>query len=527
MTTAPAREVNRAREAFYRGLTAVPHRAYELLLPHFSTISTDDADFAGRLFVYLMQGGTQIRDQADVAAIALIQNQPVYADWREAARCLMLGSDVYDAGDWLDGLEPFRLFRIFRFISKSERKATRFMGGLAADWMAMLEANPSRWDGVYVGNRSDMKWLYAHYHLKPSKRAEGIFSGKDIPEDSQIAALKVIAKEKDPAKQARLVLQHKIPYRIAASIMPKVTPEVGVALVGAMSPTEALNSRAWMEKSGLLAIPEVKKVYLEKVKSASGSVARADHRKSAQGSDAAVSEAVAQAKQKSVEKGQRVESNVAILIDRSGSMNTAIEVAARFGARIAPVTDGELLVVAHNDYASEMTLPRNRGNLAEWESAFSRLNAHGGTVHRAALEMVVQKRFPLQKLVLITDGADHGEGFTALLKRSYGDELPHVVMIHLQGERNTLGPELKAMGGLRYDEFEFGGDYNEFDQVVALLTGAPAKSIIESVMEMVLPRRVRKGVRGVDFDVKDAAPEKPAKAKAKAKTAKKAKVKSK
>ncbi len=298
--------------------------------------------------------------------------------------------------------------------------------------------------------------------------------------------------EPDIAEKAKLIVAAKLPYRIASTLIPKMDASAGIALINAMSPTEALNSRKWVEGSGLLNIKEVKDLYLKKVKKATASIASADHRKSAQGSDEEVQAAVEEAKQTSTDLQLRIESNLLIMVDISGSMDKAISTAIQFGARIAPLVDGDLMVVAHNTEGRIITVPSDqRGKLAAWEQAFKGIRAGGGTTHQHGLTKALEAGFEPQSIVLLTDGGENNLDFTRNISMyaANTNTEPHIVMIHMEGEENRLGEKLEA-SSLRYDELEFEDDYYLFDQVGALLGGPPAKSLVQRVLDTELPRRV-------------------------------------
>jgi hypothetical protein len=250
-------ETNRARNILYRQLMQVPHRDYAPAVSQFRTALEEDPDFVMRACVYLAMGNTKIRDQEDISIITLLQSPAIYRYAREAGRVLLLGSDFYDIEPAkMSGLPPFRVVRVLQFIAGSDRKVPRLAKSLATDYVRGLEADPRRFDGVAIRGRKGLKWLYTNYHIKPSERADAILFKEQMPEDSSLGVLKQIANSDNVNEQARLVVEHKIPYRVAISVLPKMNPVVGVALIDAMSPTEALNSRSWVERSGLLEIPE-------------------------------------------------------------------------------------------------------------------------------------------------------------------------------------------------------------------------------------------------------------------------------
>lgn len=481
-------EQNRARNILFRQLTTVTHREYAPAVQQFRTAFDEDPDFILRACAYLAYGNTKIRDQEDIAVITLLQAPAMYRKARVAGKAFLLGSDVYHTEPELRGLPPYRIFRVLQFIANSDRKVSRMSRALANDYLNMLEADPMRFDGVAIRSRKDMKWLYAHNHIKPNERAQAVLFDDNPPADSSLAVLKQIANSNDVNEQARLVIDNKIPYTVAASVLPKMSPVVGVALIEVMTPTQALNSRGWVERSGLLEIQEVKDAFTYKLSQATASVASADHRKSAQGSDEDVQAAIDAAKQKAVEKSDKIESDVLLLVDKSGSMSNAIHTAVEFGSRIAPICSGELMVVAFDSGARLIDVHAGE-NLQAWREAFMGIRAGGGTSMQRGLEFAIERGFMPQKIVLITDGDEMSGSFRMTVERySQQGVEPSITQITVDApEQNRLSRAMEQ-SHLRYDQFVYSGDYYIFDQVVSLLAGAPVKSLIETILETELPR---------------------------------------
>src|SRR5512139_381879 len=321
-------ETNVARNKLYASFLKIPHRKYEQIIPEFRLAMEHDPDFIARAMVDMATGGTEIRDLADCAAIALLTAPSEYPMYREAGVCVLLGRQVYGTriepqNMRVPGIPVFspRIFRILDYISRDTgHKAPRLMTGVAEDFLHYLESDPYRFDSMVMRNRKAMKNLYTHYHIKMDERAKAILYDNEPPTDSRLFVLRQITTSKDPAEQARLIVEHKLPYVIAASLVEKLSPVIGVALIAVMSPQEALNSRAWVEKSGLLAFPDVRTAYETKVADASVSAATVDHRKSAQGTDEGVAKAAAKAAEKAVSKQQHIEDDVLLFMDHSGSM---------------------------------------------------------------------------------------------------------------------------------------------------------------------------------------------------------------
>lgn len=489
-------EQDRARTLVLQSLMKVAHRDYAPAVVELREAITEDPDLVSRFCVFLATGGTVIRDQVDVAVITLLQSPSMFSEYRDAGKLLLLGNDVYDIAEPYEnllGLPPFRIFRIAQFIDKSDLKVARLLKTIMRNYVYTLEKDANRFDSIALLNRSNLHWAYKRFHIKPNKRAQAILFDNDPPKDSKFAVIKQIVAEEDVAEKARLIVSAKLPYRIASTLIPKMDATAGIALISAMSPTEALNSRKWVEASGLLSITEIKTLYLSKIKKATKSVASAEHRVSAQGANEEVQAAVDEAKQTSVAQGSRIESNLLILVDKSGSMHQAIDIAVKFGSHIAPFCDGELMVVAHNTEGRIINVPKEQSDqLKAWEDAFKGIRAGGGTNHQRGLEKALEAGFMPQSIVLITDGEENSGYFANIVETFAERNLiePNIVMIRVGGENNSRIVTTMNNTSIRFSEFVFDGDYYLFDQVVALLGGPAAKSLIQRILDTELPKRV-------------------------------------
>jgi len=91
------------------------------------------------------------------------------------------------------------------------------------------EADFEWFDGSVLVARKAMKRLYALNHVKPGQRAQRILFDRDPPRDSRLFALNQLAKAATPNAQA--IVENAIPYRVAATVVKQMTPEVLKALI--------------------------------------------------------------------------------------------------------------------------------------------------------------------------------------------------------------------------------------------------------------------------------------------------------
>ena len=292
----------------------------------------------------------------------------------------------------------------------------------------------------------------------------------------------------DPTAQATAIVESRIPYVVATSVIRQWTPAVGVALIEAMSPTEAVNSRAWIERAGLLRHPQVRDLYVAKVERARGSVAAMTHRQSARGEDEAVDAAIAEARERTVAESRRIEQDTLLLIDKSASMEQAITAAQQFGARVGPICDGRLMAVAFDSAAREIEV-EDPARLASWETALRGVRASGQTSIGAGLKYALDRGFQAHQVVVITDTGENTQPYLAR-EAARMAEPPSFVFIVLPGQRAGVVDQLRE-GGHQVEVFEITdpGDYWIYDQVTAILGGPPAKSLVDQILETELPRR--------------------------------------
>src|SRR5262249_59260357 len=106
------------------------------------------------------------------------------------------------------------------------------------------EAEPEWFDSSALTARKALKRLYAVLHVAPGERAQQILFDETPPPDSRLFALKELAKASSPAEQARAIVAHQIPYRVAATVVRQLTPTGPAALLDRMSPQEGSHNPA-------------------------------------------------------------------------------------------------------------------------------------------------------------------------------------------------------------------------------------------------------------------------------------------
>jgi hypothetical protein len=517
------------RLALFNTLLTCPHRHLATVRPVHDGLAAQDPLFYVRLAAWYSDHG-DVRDHKEMFVVTLCLS--AFPGHREVGLAL------------LRQLPPYQVLRVVDFISgrketvkvrveapqdpagvteaatKSIRKARRKAGTDAAfpqvvtmtadtglfrnvprslrtevtRYLREREADPAWFDASALVARKAMKRLYALLHVKPGPRAQAALFDDAPPADSKLAGLKRLANARTADEQAALIGELDLPFRVAVGAVRAVTPAVLEALVGRMSPQEVINNLEAVRRRGGFDSPEVKALVERKLEEAktAGRVS-AFKAGAAKAAAAGLSEAV-RGKLDAVVDAQvkargRIARPTALLIDKSGSMEAAIELGKRIGAMLAAVCDRELYVYAFDTIAYPVT-PAGP-DLAAWDTALRGITAGGSTSVGAAVEVMRKKRQYVEQFVVVTDeGENAAPNFVPTLKK-YREEVspdPTVCFVKTPGATHQLESECQA-AGLAADAYPFAGDYYALPNLVPLLARPSKLELLQEILEYPLPTR--------------------------------------
>jgi hypothetical protein len=243
-------------------------------------------------------------------------------------------------------------FGLFKNVPRSiKTEVTRYLKEREADhdWF-----NSS----VLVGRKA-LKRLYAVLHVRPDERAQKILFEQDPPADSRLFALRALAKADSPVEQARAIVENRIPYRVAATVIRQMTPTVLLALIDRMSPQELINNLGSLKRRGALDHADLKALIEAKLQTAKTaervSAFKAEEAAKKAGVSADVVRQLEEIADAQVKSKGRIARPTALLVDKSSSMQQAIEIGKRISAMISAICDRELYVYAFDTLAYEIT----------------------------------------------------------------------------------------------------------------------------------------------------------------------------
>jgi hypothetical protein len=482
-------------------LLTTPHRQLAQIWPIHSDMAQQDPRFYVRLAAWYHDHG-DVRDHKEMFVITLAQSAD--EGHRDVGLALLRTLPPYEVLRVVDFIHGRKQTRKVRAETSAEpqpvveefglfRNPPRSLRTEVVRYLREREADADWFDGTVLTARKAMKRLYALLHVRPGERAQQILFDEEPPADSRLFALRELRQAATPADQARAIVAHRIPYRVAASVVQQMTPTVLAALIERMSPQELINNLASLKRRGAFDNADLKALIEEKLEAAK-SATRVSALKAEEAMKAAdlapdVRRHLEQVADQQVKAKGRITRPTALLIDKSGSMEVAIELGKRLGALISAICEKELFVYAFDTMA--YPVERAGDDLADWERALRGITAGGSTSCGVALEYLRRKNQYVEQLIMVTDeGENTAPLFVDALKK-YREEVkadPTVCFVRTPNASTHLEEQCRR-AGIMADAFQFTGDYYSLPNLVPLLARPSKLELLMEIMEYPLPAR--------------------------------------
>jgi hypothetical protein len=364
------------------------------------------------------------------------------------------------------------------------------------------EADPQWFDAAAMTARSAFKRLYALLHIPPGSRAQAILFENNPPADSKLFAIKELTKATTPADQAKAIIDNKIPYRVASTVISAMTPTVLLALIEVMSPQELINNLGSLQKRGAMNNADLKALIEEKlVKAKTGKrVAALKGKEAAKVANlgADITAKLDQVADAQMKHRARITRPTALLVDKSGSMNVSIELGKQTAAMISAVMDAPLYVYAFDNIAYPITpgipLGGKRLEMSDWERAFRGIAANGGTCCGIPLEHMMRANQSVEQIIIVTDGGEHNNPTFADAYLRYAAKFgrPNVCMVQAPGEPDSMTGRCK-LAGIEVDVWDVRSDSSKTNYslpgLLAFLNKPSKMDLLIEIMSCQLPQR--------------------------------------
>ena len=331
------------------------------------------------------------------------------------------------------------LNRIAGFADAASTKAALGRFPRAAEkWLRIREKNPRMLQGlVKAGYKETIKRLARKLGYKPESEAFFAILGWKQKQSSGghrtlgLDGLELDKRERfDDLSEAEIcesIVDHRLSYKEVVGKLPEdigLTPAIMVALLPSLSDRDLRQLTPTLEDLGLMADPEVREKWEKAVESSTDQ--RALHIAKNVTSKAVrekLEEAADNAAKKAVEESGSADGlHVMFLIDKSGSMQGAIEQSKEALARILGGFPPDRVHIASFDTMGTVHKPK-AANRTAVQHMLANVMAGGGTIHATAVRAIHQSgaRIPEgDRLLVFVVGDEAGEA-GADFARSFRD----------------------------------------------------------------------------------------------------------
>jgi hypothetical protein len=322
-------------------------------------------------------------------------------------------------------LNPRELLKAYRFaLDVRPVGHIRQLKRVIADYLHMKEGK--KWDFTAIQHRSVLKELYSLVDVKPgSDRVNVVLFGYTLDE-----RLKAKEEGRKPVKSplpkgsvfeavanlrnmsaleaAGTILERKIPFLIAhGALGEKIKdPDLVLALIERMSPTEVVTSTKMLEKLGVKTVPALRAAFEAALKRAATS--KKNVLKTTRAAEA-ISDEKLKAKLNAVQEKQiqnmSIEGNWLVLGDKSGSMSECIEAARHVAGTLAKMVKGNI-TLAFFDTVPE-TMDVTGLGYDEILKKTRNVSANGGTSIGCGLRAAMQRHEEIDGIAIVSDGQEN------------------------------------------------------------------------------------------------------------------------
>jgi hypothetical protein len=371
------------------------------------------------------------------------------------------------------------------------------------------EENRSLMEGALVRARKFMRRLYAKSRTLPMGDEKSWVNRylfhEEVPTGSRMSAIQQILGCTDPAQQAKIAIDNNIPLPTLCSLVDNVTPSLLVAMVYVMSPQEVLANQNLLRRHGAFNNPELKAMIHEKLaKIMKGKKGKVDALKgqaaaATEGLDEDTKALLVKVTDTELKKYDQIVADTLILVDISGSMQAAIEIARGLAPVICQAAENpdNVWVYTFNAMGVERKVGKNEDprNKSAWDKVFAMVRADGGTNAGGGLLAFARHRKTVEQIILITDEGENGTPCFADALKQYTAATPcepKIVIIRCPGDRSTWGQierSLKSKGVTPDIVTVEKMDTISWPNILQLLTGKGMKDLVQDILDLELPDR--------------------------------------
>jgi hypothetical protein len=459
-------------------LVRSPHGDLKQYLPVGAAAAKQEPEFFAHLISYDRVNG-QVRDSKTALPVVSLSVGSYPADFVENSLA------------HLASLDPRNLVKAVRFAKAVKTPGRmRQIRRLVERYLRAREGSTAWFDRTAVQHRTSLKELYALGHTKPSPRANAILFEGQRPAGSIFEAVAQLGKMA-PLEAAGTILQRKIPFLVAAGTLGSKMkePDLIMALIAQMSPTELTTNMTMLEKLGVKQSPVLMAALNEALQKAGSSKKNTLKATRAAGSvkDATLRKKVQEVQEKQIAAAQGIEGNWLVLADKSGSMSHSIASGRFVAAALAKFVRGKVHLIFFDIQPRYMDATGM--TYEDIVAASKHVTANGGTSIGCGLWALAERGFDIDGIAIVSDGGDNTPPFFhdvyGIYVRDTGKSVP-VYLYHVPGEADALSSRMTACGfDLQKFELPSSVDMYSITNLVQTMR-AQRYGLIDEIMSMPL-----------------------------------------
>lgn len=381
----------------------------------------------GKLSEYLKIGQLAARKEPEFLAhlIAWDRNKGQIRDAKAALPIVTLSVPEYpeefieNSLAHLATLNPRELLKAYRFALEVKVPGRhKRLKRLIASYLKEKEKHG--FEKSAVQHRAVLKELYSLIHLKPGPMPDSVLFGpsKAFPVKTSIpekSLFKIIPRLKDmsPREAAGTILEKKIPFLIAHGALGDKAkdPDLVLALINQMTPTEVVTNTKMLEKLGVKNTPALRAAYEAALEKAAGS--KKNTFKTTKAAEA-IGDKNLKAKLNAVQEKQikslkGIEGNWLVLGDRSGSMEETIEVARIVAGTLAKMVKGKVILSFFDTTPQRFDVTGKTYD--EIVKISKNIRASGGTSIGCGLSSSLKYKDEIDGIAIISDAQENSPPF--------------------------------------------------------------------------------------------------------------------
>lgn len=379
-------------------LAKSPHGKLQEYLPVGKVAATQEPEFMAHLIAWDRIKG-DIRDAKVALPVIAMTNPKLDEEFRENALA------------HLAKLGPRELERAFRFALEIKLPGRyRVLQPFLRQYLLSTEKDRKKWDRLAIQHRATLANLYSLAHMKPQKEELNDILFKNFRPAGSVFEMVAQLKNMTAVEAAGAIIESQIPFLVAKGALGKKIqePELVLALIKRMSPTELVTSMSMLEDLGVKTNPMLRGALDEAIEKASKSRKNVlkTTRAAEKTDDDALKQRLQGLQEKQLQSRGGIEGNWLVLGDKSGSMASCIEGARLVAATLAKMVKGKVHLIFFDNVPARVFDVTGQ-SYEDVKKDTRHVTADGGTSIGCGLQYAIDRKLDVDGIAIVSDGDEN------------------------------------------------------------------------------------------------------------------------